>query len=75
MTTAAVMALKENQFVRHPLNLQGETAQRDGAKGSIDVDVIGTNDFASNVGDSLGEVHVDEASSPNHAESHGSRTQ
>ena len=38
------------------------------------MDIIGANDFTSNIGDSLGEVHVDEASSPNDAESHGCRT-
>jgi hypothetical protein len=70
MTTAAMMALKKNQFVRLPLNLQGEAAQWHATKGCVNMDIIGTNHFASDIGDSLGEVHIDEASSPNNAESH-----
>ena len=74
MASFAVMPLKKNQFMRLPLNLQGETAQRHWTKGSVDMDIIGASDFTSNIGDSLGEVRVDEASSPNDAESHGCRT-
>jgi hypothetical protein len=74
MTTAAMMALKKNQFVRLPLNLQGEAAQWHATKGCVNMDIIGTNHFASDIGDSLGEVHIDEASSPNNTESHVCRT-
>jgi len=74
MTTAAVMALKKNQFMRLPLNFQGETAQWHPTKGCVNMDIIGAKQFASNIGDSLGEVHIDEAGSPNDAESHGSRS-
>jgi hypothetical protein len=74
MTTAAMMALKKNQFVRLPSNFQGETTQWHATKGCVNMDIIGTNHFASNVGDSLSEVHIDEASSPNNAESHVCRT-
>jgi hypothetical protein len=56
MTTAAMMALKKNQFVRLPLNLQGEAAQWHATKGCVNMDIIGTNHFASDIGDSLGEV-------------------
>ena len=38
------------------------------------MNVIGASDFTPNIGDSLGEVHVDEASSPDHTQSHVYRT-
>ena len=74
MTTGAVMALEEDQFMLLTFYVQSKTPQRNLAKGRLHTHVVGSNQFPADLSNSLGEVHADEACSTNHAESHGQRT-
>ena len=74
MTTAAVVALEKYQFMHRAPDAQRKAAQGHLPVGRVNMDIIGANDFTPNICDTLGEVHVDEAGSPNNSQSHVYRT-